>query len=258
MAAAAPSHRIHTIHGAFGAPSRYAHSSSLMNPAQASWNRIPNVCAPRRTYELAPTGRTTPASCSAAGAGAGAGSTSTGLSTGLGMRSASGSRPRRTTMSAGSWGSPLPPRRAPPPPPAPAERTTSALATSAAAAVPDLLPKVVSIPAAGFTEDTDPFADAADDSDLSPFPPAPFVSSRTRVAVPSYSSTVNMSCARASLAGPPGLVPSAKDVRGRLVATTLLNRGSGRPLGVYLRRRLSGEGTTYVKSGLSRLVAAAA
>ncbi|RDX47377.1 hypothetical protein OH76DRAFT_1354337 [Lentinus brumalis] len=241
MAAAAPSHRIHTIHGAFGAPSRYGHSSSLMNPAQASWNRIPNVCAPRRPYEMvpAPVARTTPAS----GSGAGSTSSGTGLATGLGLRSASTSRPRRTTMSAGSWGpSPAPSRRAPPPPPpAPAERT-------APVCIPRTphLPQVIPIP-----EVDDPFADAEPQhqDDLSPFPPA---RTRTRVSVPSYTM---------SLCVPPGLgasVPCAKDVRGRLVATTLLNRGSGRPLGVYLRRRLSGEGTTYVKSGLSQLVAAAA
>ncbi|RPD55750.1 hypothetical protein L226DRAFT_527194 [Lentinus tigrinus ALCF2SS1-7] len=254
-AAAAPSHRIHSIHGAFGGPSRYGPSSPFsmnMNPAQASWNRIPNVCAPRRTYEVAPAARTTPASVSASCSGSSAGST------GLGMRSAAGSRPRRTTISTGSWGSPIPSRRPPPPPPAPAERTTSALQTSLSAT--PVIPTPVPIP-----EIDDPFADAHED--LSPFPPPSprTISSRTRVAVSVSSCTMSTpdSDSGASLTVPPGLgsaitIPSAKDMRGRLVATTLLNRGSGRPLGVYLRRRLSGEGTTYVKSGLSQLVAAAA
>ncbi|KAH9857453.1 hypothetical protein C2E23DRAFT_804336 [Lenzites betulinus] len=68
------------------------------------------------------------------------------------------------------------------------------------------------------------------------------------------------------LSAPPGLahaqahtpVPSAREIRARLVASALLNRTGGRPLGVYLRRRLSGQEHVYVKSGLSQLVAAAA
>ncbi|KAI0713737.1 hypothetical protein C8Q76DRAFT_693557 [Earliella scabrosa] len=261
MAAAAPSHRIHSIHGAFGAPSRYGHSSLSMSTAQASWNRIPNVCAPRRSsYDsdpLAPLARTTPAS----GSGA-----CTDRPTGLGMRSlstgvsASGSRPRRTTI---SYGSPTPTRRAPPPPPVPAERTASALASSVAAS--PAIPKTIAIP-----EVEDPFADAVEPvEELSPFPPTSSSARPSRVAsaVSSYamcgsSSTSLGGCgAQSNITVPPGLgvsIPSAKDMRGRLVASVLLSRGSGRPLGVYLRRRLSGVGQTYVKSGLSQLVAAAA
>lgn len=270
MAAAAPSHRMHSAFG-HGSSSRYGHASH-MSSAQASWNRIPNVCAPRRPssgyeFESSPVlARTTPASLSARS------STGLGLGGGLGLgfgagSSASGSRPRRTTI---SYGSPAPTRRAPPPPPAPAERTASALASSIAH--PPALPRTIAIP-----EIDDPFADPALSSsafsshsvledELTPLPPPPppvLRAPRSRVSVPSY--TMSVSGAGSSGSGvttPPGLgapsCPSARDMRGRLVASVLLSRGSGRPLGVYLRRRLAGEGQTYVKSGLSQLVAAAA
>ncbi|KAI0738080.1 hypothetical protein C8Q80DRAFT_1222709 [Daedaleopsis nitida] len=248
MAAAAPSHRIHTIHGAFGAPSRYTHSSLSMSPAQASWNRIPNVCAPRRPHDSPSrpiSVRTTPASLSASASASGI------------RTSAAGSRPRRTTM---SYGSPTPLRRAPLPPSAPAERTAPALATPTPPAL-ELPPlQTIAIP-----EAENPFADAQLD-DLSPFPPTtstlkPRTSLSSYTMSPSSSSESESASAYTTIAVPPGLVPaipSAKDMRGRLVASVLLSRGSGRPLGVYLRRRFAGVGQTYVKSGLSQLVAAAA
>ncbi|KAI9069453.1 hypothetical protein FKP32DRAFT_1559681 [Trametes sanguinea] len=248
---AVSSHRIHTIHGAFGAPSCFGGSSSSLaiDAAQASsWSRIPNVCAPRsRPFRAvpgasapsAPVSRTAPASASA--------SVSAAPSI---MGPSSGSRPRRTSL---SFSGPAPSRRAPPPPPAPVERTASALRTTTA--------PVVEIP-----HIEDPFADAHQEEDvpLTPLPLPP--SSRTRVSTYTVPVSGNGSGAMSSsLNTPPGLasnfastIPSAKDMRGRLVASVLLNRGSGRPLGTYLRRRLSGQEHTYVKSGLSRLVAAAA
>ena len=179
--------------------------------------------------------------------------------------SASGSRPRRTSV---SYGGPSPSRRAPPPPPVPAERTASAL-TPSISPVP-----VVSIPAA-IPKLEDPFADSehhSDDDDaplvpLSPPPPlrTPSPGSRSRVTVSTYtvpSSGSSSSMSTCDLSTPPGLGRSSlsaqRDTRGRLVASVLLSRTGGRPLGAYLRRRLSGEQQTYVKSGLSQLVAAAA
>ncbi|EJF56312.1 hypothetical protein DICSQDRAFT_141358 [Dichomitus squalens LYAD-421 SS1] len=251
-------HRIRTIHGQFGSPSRLGFSAHNM---EASWNRIPNVnvCGPRaRSYDsapVAPSPRTSPAT----------GPSSSG-STGLGMRvgvplsvSASGSRPRRTYV---SYGVPTASRRAPPPPPVPAERTASALTPSLSVA--PILSIPVDIPVI-----EDPFADTAYNEDaplvpLSPPPPArTSLGSRSRVSVSTYtvpSSGSSGSMSASDLSTPPGLSSSisAKDTRGRLVANVLLSRTNGRPLGVYLRRRLSGEQQTYVKSGLSQLVAAAA
>ncbi|KAJ8494996.1 hypothetical protein ONZ51_g1975 [Trametes cubensis] len=150
-----------------------------------------------------------------------------------------------------------------PPPPAPVERTVSALPASTA--------PVVQIPTI-----EDPFADALveDEAPLTPLPlPPSSTYSRNRVTVSTYtvpsdssnSSTGSRGTMATGLSAPPGLahmasnsIPSAKDMRGRLVASVLLSRGSGRPLGTYLRRRLSGQEHVYVKSGLSQLVAAAA
>ncbi|KAI0657141.1 hypothetical protein C8Q70DRAFT_292727 [Cubamyces menziesii] len=252
---AVSSHRIHTIHGAFGAPSCFAPSMPLaINPAQASsFTRIPNVCAPRsRPFRTgpgpaaaAPPSRTAPMSAAPSI---------------MGPSPASGSRPRRTSL---SFSSPTPTRRAPPPPPAPVERTVSALPASTA--------PVVQIPTI-----EDPFADALveDEAPLTPLPlPPSSTYSRNRVTVSTYtvpsdssnSSTGSRGTMATGLSAPPGLahmasnsIPSAKDMRGRLVASVLLSRGSGRPLGTYLRRRLSGQEHVYVKSGLSQLVAAAA
>ncbi|KAI0823836.1 hypothetical protein BC628DRAFT_1339903 [Trametes gibbosa] len=249
---AVSSHRIHTIHGAFGAPSCFAPSMPLaINSAQASsFTRIPNVCAPRaRSFRVVPApspSRTAPASVSASSA-----------SPRLAPPSpAAGSRPRRTSLSFST--APTPTRRAPPPPPAPAERTASVIRTTTPTA-----PLVLDSPAI-----EDPFADALDE----PSAPPPTAPSRTAVA--SYTIPPSPASAGSSthiemasgISAPPGLThtlvvapaPSARDVRSRLVASALLNRGSGRPLGVYLRRRLSGQDHVYRKSGLSQLVAAAA
>ncbi|KAI0781542.1 hypothetical protein BD413DRAFT_600850 [Trametes elegans] len=247
---AVSSHRIHTIHGAFGAPSCFAPSMPLaINPAQASsFTRIPNVCAPRtRPFRAVPGAsnpgpvrRTAPAS-----------SASPSIMGPAGFSSAAGSRPRRTSVS--SCPGPAPRRRAPPPPPVPQERTASALA-------PATIVHVVQIPTI-----EDPFADAPEPPSLAE-PACPSPPSRTGVSsytIPPVESSTSMESS--SLSSPPGLVhtvsptiPSAKDVRGRLVASVLLSRGCGRPLGVYLRRRLSGQDQGYVKSGLSQLVATAA
>ncbi|KAI0668311.1 hypothetical protein C8Q78DRAFT_1071245 [Trametes maxima] len=245
---AVSSHRIHTIHGAFGAPSCFAPSMPLaINPAHASsFNRIPNVCVPRSRPFRAVPGAASPASLSLSRT-APASSTAPSIM-GPSHSSAAGSRPRRTSL---SFTAPAPTRRAPPPPPlpVPAERTAPALATSS--------PAVVQIPTI-----EDPFADAFEDA------PQPVPLARTHVAsytIPPASSGAGPAMVASSLRTPPGLapmgsssIPSAKDTRGRLVASVLLSRGSGRPLGVYLRRRLSGEQQGYVKSGLSQLVAAAA
>ena len=246
--------RIQTIHGAFGSPSHYGFSGSSM---EASWNRIPNVCAPRvRAYESAPIAPT-PRTSIATGASS-SGSTGVGPRVGVPLSvSSMGNRPRRTSV---TYGSPMPTRRAPPPPPVPAERTASALTPSVVPApvvsLPPVIPKL-----------ENPFADAEDDDDaftpLTPPPPvrSSHTSSRARVTVSTYT-VPSSSGSSSSLTTPPGLgrarIPSAKDTRGRLVASVLLSRTSGRPLGVYLRRRLSGEQQGYVKSGLSQLVAAAA
>ncbi|EIW61029.1 uncharacterized protein TRAVEDRAFT_71215 [Trametes versicolor FP-101664 SS1] len=238
---AVSSHRIHTIHGAFGAPSCFAPSMPLsINSAQASsFHRLPNVCAPRARPFRAVPGASSPASVSRTAPASSAPSMGS---------SAAGSRPRRTSLSFSA--PPTPTRRAPPPPPAPAERTASALRTTTA-------PLVVEIPTI-----EDPFADAPEEPlDRSartqvhtytvPAPPAP----KPRASMEATS----------GISAPPGLartaapsIPSARDIRGRLVASALLNRGSGRPLGVYLRRRLSGQEHVYIKSGLSQLVAVAA
>ncbi|KAI0648500.1 hypothetical protein C8Q79DRAFT_955650 [Trametes meyenii] len=248
---AVSSHRIHTIHGAFGAPSCFAPSMPLaINPAQASsFNRIPNVCVPRSRPFRAVPGATSPASASLSRT-APASSTAPSI-IGTSLSSAAGSRPRRTSL---SFTGPAPTRRAPPPPPPVfAERTAPALAASS--------PAVVQIPTI-----EDPFADAFEE----PLQPVLVVSApaRTRVAsytIPPASNGGGSAMMASSLRTPPGLAPAAapsitsvKDTRGRLVASVLLSRGSGRPLGVYLRRRLSGEQQGYVKSGLSQLVAAAA
>ncbi|KAI1791627.1 hypothetical protein LXA43DRAFT_423395 [Ganoderma leucocontextum] len=244
--------RIHTIHGAFGSPSRYGLSGSSM---EASWDRIPNVCAPRaRSYESAPIAPI-PRTALATGASSN-GSTGVGMRVGVPLSvSATGNRPRRTSV---TYGSPMPTRRAPPPPLVPLERTASAL-TSSVASVP-----VVSIPPV-IPKLENPFADVENDDAFTPLTPPPParsspISSRSRVSVSTY--TVPSMATSSSLTTPPGLghsrIPSAKDIRGRLVASVLLSRTNGRPLGAYLRRRLSGEQQGYVKSGLSQLVAAAA
>ncbi|OBZ75055.1 hypothetical protein A0H81_04948 [Grifola frondosa] len=105
----------------------------------------------------------------------------------------------------------------------------------------------------------DPFADAPDDTPI-PVPIAPQytapISSRTRLVT-----YVAQPC---SLSSPPGCDLAAvaarehKAARGRLVANVLLNRAEGRPL--HLRKRGWGEAEgsrEYVRSGLSRMVAAA-
>ncbi|CDO71932.1 hypothetical protein BN946_scf184940.g79 [Trametes cinnabarina] len=249
---AVSSHRIHTIHGAFGAPSCFGASDPplAINPSQASsWSRIPNVCAPRSRPFRAASGATSPGPPPSRASSALASASASVSAPPSIMDSSSGSRPRRSSL---SFSGPAPSRRAPPPPPAPVERTASALRSTTA--------PVVDIPRID-----DPFADAHEEEDvpLTPLPLPP--SSRTRVST--YTVPVSGSGSRSmssSLASPPGLpssfstISSAKDMRGRLVASVLLNRGSGRPLGAYLRRRLSGQEHTYVKSGLSRVVAAAA
>ncbi|KAI8974219.1 hypothetical protein BD414DRAFT_184580 [Trametes punicea] len=261
---AVTSHRIHTIHGAFGAPSCFGPSTPLaINPAQASsFTRVPNVCAPRARPFRAVPGAGSPADAATRTAPASASSASSAAPSIMGP--SSGSRPRRTSL---SFSNPTPSRRAPPPPPAPAERTASALQASIA--------PVVHIPVI-----EDPFADTSpsahdDDDDDVPLTPLPIpptsrssLSARTRVST--YTAPASGASDRMDpstrLNVPPGLaqgtssgiVPSAKDMRGRLVASVLLSRGSGRPLGTYLRRRLSGQEHVYVKSGLSQLVAAAA
>ncbi|OJT01997.1 hypothetical protein TRAPUB_7531 [Trametes pubescens] len=238
---AVSSHRIHTIHGAFGAPSCFAPSMPLsINSAQASsFHRLPNVCAPRSRPFRAVPGASNPASVSR--------TTPASSAPSIMGSSAAGSRPRRTSLSFSA--PPTPTRRAPPPPPAPAERTASALRTTTTA------PIVVEIPTI-----EDPFADAPEEPlDLT---------ARTQVStytVPAAPAPRTSMEAPSGISAPPGLartaapsIPSARDIRGRLVASALLNRGSGRPLGVYLRRRLSGQEHVYVKSGLSQLVAVAA
>ncbi|KAI0373118.1 hypothetical protein BV20DRAFT_1033917 [Pilatotrama ljubarskyi] len=242
---AVSSHRIHTIHGAFGAPSCFGPSTPLaINPAQASsFTRIPNVCASSarsRPFRAAPPpGRTAPASSSAptvSGPGV------------MVPSSAAGSRPRRTSL---SYAGPAPTRRAPPPPPVPAERTASSLAPTTA--------PLVQIPTI-----EDPFADALEETSRA-HSPAVSESPLPSLSTSAPTAHANRSTMATGLSAPPGLahnvsggIPSAKDMRGRLVASALLSRGSGRPLGVYLRRRLSGQEHVYVKSRLSQLVAAAA
>ncbi|KAI0628846.1 hypothetical protein C8Q77DRAFT_1076549 [Trametes polyzona] len=237
-----------TIHGVFGGPSCFAPSMPLsINPAQASsFTRIPNVCAPRSRSSRASnpgpaTGsRTAPASVSASSAAPSI------------MGPSSGSRSRRTSLSFSS--APTPSRRAPPPPPAPAERPASVPRTASAIA------PIVEIPTI-----EDPFADALEETSAPPLALSPPpLSHRTQVSTYTIPVQPRRMETATGISAPPGLapsassVPSAKDIRGRLVASALLSRGSGRPLGVYLRRRLSGQEHVYVKSGLSQLVACAA
>ncbi|KAI0355170.1 hypothetical protein OH77DRAFT_1496330 [Trametes cingulata] len=262
---AVSSHRIHTIHGAFGAPSCFGFGGVgvgggaplAINPAHASsFTRIPNVNArsrPSSSSSALRPGRTTPASASHSA------SSNPAPPNMVVPQSAAGSRPRRTSVSySGAGAGPMPTRRAPPPPPVPAERTASSL-------VPTTAPVVQVIPTI-----EDPFADALEETSLSHShtAAAPAVADSP---LPTTSSNPASTKMATGLSAPPGLasslsasasvsvsVPSAKDMRGRLVASALLSRGSGRPLGVYLRRRLSGQEHVYVKSRLSQLVAAAA
>ncbi|KAH9915287.1 uncharacterized protein BXZ73DRAFT_81397 [Epithele typhae] len=148
--------------------------------------------------------------------------------TGVGLSDRPCGRPRRITISMGSPMPALIPSRQRP----------------ATASIASLAPLSVSSPLAALPDPTraldDPFADPADEHPLTPLP------------TPSFPPGIGYSYSSSH-----GSRFLPRPTRGRQLATTLLNRGSGRPMGTYLRRRLSGEPLSYVKSSLSQLVATA-